>query len=262
MRNELIQSQIDTPIRVLFFEPYPMGLGGNFLTQRLILARLDRRQFTPIVVSPVDGIALEEFRKMGVECTVIPPPGNLNRYGGALLRAGILGKIKATVELLQYNLKLVRFLRKKQVDVVYSNFVRAEMSIGLAARLVRVPSFLYIKGELGNPVIDWLSFMLATKIFFQCEQNRDDKYHNLVHFCQNKIGILNPGMDPAVFKGIKQEDKTTLSQELDIDLVYTNAVVPSQLYPPKGQHLVLEALSQLVNDFPKVRLYLLGGHVI
>ena len=84
MRNELMQSQLDTPIRVLFFEPYPDGFGGNFLTQRLILERLDRERFHPIVVAPMEGVALDRFRAMGVECIVMPPPDALDRYGGAV----------------------------------------------------------------------------------------------------------------------------------------------------------------------------------
>lgn len=250
------------PVHVLIYEPYPMGLGGNFLTQRLILERLDKVKFTPIVVSPIDGVALDEFRKMGVECVVMPVPGMLDRYGGAVLRAGFFGRLKATIDLLRYNIKLASFLRERKIGVVYANCVRAEMSIGLAARLARVPSLLYVKGELNNQVIDRLSFMLASKILFFCEQNRDDKYPKLVHLCRSKIDILKIGMDLSVIEEVKQRDKSTLREELDIDPSCTNVIVLAQLYRPKGQHLVIEALSRLVSEFPKVRLYLLGDHVI
>ncbi len=249
-------------LKVLLYEPYPMGLGGNFRTQRLILERLDRTRFTPFMVAPIDGVALDEFRKMGVECLVMSPPGTLDRYGGAVLRAGILGRMKAPIDLLLYNLMLARFLRKRQIDVVYANCVRAEMSIGMAARLAGVPSLLYIKGELDNPVIDLLSFMLASKILFFCERNRDDKYPRLVRSYRQKIDILKIGLDPSVIENVDQKDKAALREELAIDQACTNVVVLGQLYRPKGQHIVLEALSKLVADFPKVRLYLLGDHVI
>lgn len=257
-----MQNHHDNSIRVLFFEPYPMGLGGNYLTQRLILERLDRAQFSPIVVAPLEGVALEEFRKMGVECVVMPPPGMLDRYGGAMLRAGILSRLKAAIDLLRYNLNLARFLCERQIDVVYANCVRAEMSIGLAARLAGVPSLLYIKGELNNPVIDRLSFMLAKKILFFCEQNRDDKYPWLVRSCRGKIDILKIGLDLSVIEDVEKRDKSALRKELGIDPSCTNVIVLAQLYRPKGQHLVLEALARLVNDFPKIKLYLLGDHVI
>jgi len=262
MSDEFLRLKRDKPIRVLFFEPYPMGLGGNFLTQRLILERLDHTQFTPIVVAPVEGVALAEFRKMGIECVVMPPPGTLDRYGGAALRAGILGRLKATIDLMHYNLRLSRFLRERRIDVVYANCVRAEMSIGLAARLAGVPSLLYVKGELNNPVIDRLSLMLAAKILFFCEQNRDDKYPGLVRSCRQKIDILKIGLNPSVIAEVERRDKSALREELGIDPSCTNVIVLGQLYRPKGQHLALAALAKLVADFPKVRLYLLGDHVI
>ena len=171
-------------INVVFFEPYPMGLGGNYLTQITFLEFLDRAIFNPIVVAPQDGIALDEFRKMGVECIVISPKGKLGSYGGSILQAGIIGKIGASLELFKYNLKLAKFLRKRKIDLIYANCVRAEMSIGLAARLCGIPTALYIKGELNNPVIDRISFALANKILFFCDENKNDKYPGLVKFYQ------------------------------------------------------------------------------
>ena len=239
-----------------------MGLSGNFLTQRLILEHLNTGQFNPIVVSPIEGVALEEFQKMGVECVVIPPPGKLDRYGGALMRSGMLGRMKSAVDLLRYNLKLARFLRAKQIDVVYANCVRAEMSIGLAARLTRVPSLLYIKSELGNPVIDRICFVLAEKIVFQCKTNREDKYPMFIKLLPRKIDIVENGVDKAIIDTVYNTDKSAIQIELGIQNSSINVAVVGQLYRVKGQHLVLEALSRLVGDFQNVRLYIIGDHVI
>ena len=179
-----------------------------------------------------------------------------------MLRTGVVGRIKAALDLLRYNVALARFLRDRQVDVVYANCVRAQMSIGLAARLAGVPSLLYVKGELDNPLIDRLSFVLAKRILFFCPHNRDDKYPRLVRWFRHKIGILKIGMDPAVIKEVESRDKAALKDELGIDSTCTNAIVLAQLYRPKGQHFALEALARLVAEFPKIRLYLLGDHVI
>jgi L-malate glycosyltransferase len=249
-------------IRVLFYEPYPMGLGGNFLTQRLILERLDRNLFLPIVVSPLEGIALDEFRKMGVECVIIPPQGSLGSYGRTILKGGILGKLKTVVELFQYNLKLTKFIRQRKIDVVYNNCVRAQIKIGLASRLTGVPSLLYIKGTLIHQVIDCLSFILAKKILFFCSQNRDDKYPGLVRFFNQKIDILKIGLDLSVINDVLKRDKTSIINELGINLSLKNVAVIGQLYKPKGQHFAVQALSSLVNEFPEIRLYLLGDSVI
>ena len=239
-----------------------MGLGGNFLTQRLILERLNRERFQPMVVAPMDGVALERFRAMGVECVVIPPPRAIGSYGGAVLRAGLLGRLKSTFDLVRYNLKLARFFRERKIDVIYANCVRAQLSIGFAAWLVRVPSLLYVKGQLANPIIDRLCFVLASRIVFFCTQNRDEQYPRLVRWFRRKISILRIGLDPAVISEVDRHDHSSLRRELDIDPTYSNTVVLGQLYRPKGQHFAVEALSRLIADFPRTRLYLVGDHVI
>lgn len=249
-------------IKVLFYEPYPMGQGGNFLTQRLILERLDRRKFQAIVMAPMEGIALDRFRQMGVECVVMPPPGSLDRYGGAALREGVWGRLNSALDLVRYNLQLARFIRSRNIDVIYANGVRAQLCVGLAARLTRVPTLLYIKGELANPIIDRLCFLLASKILFFCTHNRDDKYPLWVRWFGRKIDILRIGLDPSVISALKERDYSTVGRELKIDPECLNAVVLAQMYPPKGQHLAIEALAHLVGEFPNLRLYLVGDHVI
>lgn len=250
------------PVRTAFYEPYPMGLGGNFLTQRLILERLDRERFHPIVVAPMEGAALERFRAMGVECVVLPPPGALGRYGQALLRAGPLAKLKSAADLVRYNFRVWRFLRERGIEVIYSNCVRAQMCVGVGARLAGVPSLLYVKGELANPIIDRICFVLASKILFFAPHNRDDRYPLLVRWFSRKIDILRIGMDPALIHEVEGRDHSALRRELGIDPDSLNVAVLAQLYRPKGQHFALEALARLAGEFPRLKLYLVGDHVV
>ncbi|MBX7148129.1 glycosyltransferase family 4 protein [bacterium] len=252
----------EDPIKIIFYEPYPMGMGGNFLTQKMILERLDRRFFTPIVMAPLDGVALDYFRSQGIECVVMPPPGMLGRYGGEALRNSLLGRIKSAVDLFFYNVRLARFFKSRQINVVYANCVRAMLSVGVGARLAGIPSLLYVKGELANPFIDRVCFILASKILFFCAKNRDDRYPYLVKWYKKKIQILEIGLDPATISQVENKDNSGLAKELDINSGFLNTVVLAQLYRPKGQHLAILALAQLVKDFPRARLYFVGDHVI
>lgn len=252
----------DGQIRVVFYEPYPMGLGGNFITQKLLLERIDFKKFYPIVLAPSEGAALDHFRKMGVECLVVPPPVSLNRYGGKVLKERLLVRLKSAFDLVSYNIKLSRYLRQHSIALVYTNGVRAQLSIGLGARLANVPNLLYVKGELNNPVIDRLSLVLASKILFFCPQNRDDKYPYLIKWFAAKISILRIGLDQAFVRLVKKRSAVGLKKALKFDKMYFNTVVVAQLYRPKGQHLAIQALSKIVKEFPNVRLYLLGDHVI
>ncbi len=246
---------------MMFYEPYPMGLSGNFLTQRMILERLDHEQFHPVVVSPKEGVALDRFRAMGVECVVIPPPDSLGRYGGAILREGVLGKFKSSIGLLQYNLHVARFLRIQEIDIIYANCVRAQLSVGLAAWLARVPILLYVKGELANPTLDFLSFLLADRVLFMC-RNSLLKYPNLVKKWKSKISILEGGLEPSELNDALNNDKSDLIYELDIQHDNFNVCVVGQICPMKGQHVVIKALSHLVSDTTNLRVYIVGDPII
>jgi len=246
----------------MIFEPYPMGLGGNFVTQQLILERLDRNFFYPIVVAPIEGVALDYFRKMGVECIVISPLGALSQYGGKALQDGVLGRLKSVINLFRYNFKIRKFILNNNIDLIYTNCVRAQLTIGIASLLSRTPAVLYIKGVLANPIIDRICYFSATKILFFCAQNRDDQYRFLTRLYRKKIAILEIGIDPQTLSEANQRDKTQLSSELSINSKYINIAVLAQLYRPKGQHFAIEAIARLVLDFPNIRLYLVGDHVI
>lgn len=253
---------MNSPINVLFYEPYPMGLGGNFLTQKLFLERLDREQFTATVMAPMDGVSLDYFRSMEINCVVLTPPGDLGKYGGVVLRANFKTRLNTVLDLLRYNYQIAKFIRNQNINIVYANCVRAQLSVGLGAWLANVPSFLYIKGELANPVIDRLCFVNATKIVFQCAMNRDDKYPLWVRLFGRKIDILKSGLDPAVIARAENCDRSELKKELGINSANLNIAILGQLYPAKGQHFAIEALSHLVEDFPRIQLFLVGDHVI
>ena len=248
--------------RVLFYEPYPMGLGGNFQTQAGFVQQLVRDGAEVIVAAPQEGAALAALRTLGADGVVLPPPPSLAKYGGGVLRSGVLGGVRSAIDLLRYNLQVASFLRSRRIDVVYANCVRAAMSCGLGARLSGTPLLLYVKGALANPLIDRLSLLLAHKVLFFCAANRDDRYPRMIRLIRRKVGILKIGLDPGTVRAAAARGHTGLRSELGLDEGTINTAVIGQLYPPKGQHFAIEALAVLRREIPNLRLYLLGDEVI
>lgn len=238
-------------------------VGGNLRTLSYILEQLDRREFDPIVVAPMETEFLQRMRDAGTECVVISPPASIDRYGGKVLRAGPLAKVRSITDVVQYNRQIQRFIRERGgFDVIYANSIRAVLSVGLAARRTKTPLLWYIKGELNNPWLDRAGFALADRVLFFCESNRDDKYPALIAKHRAKIGILRIGIDPAAIEEVEARDKSGVRRDLALDPARINTLVLGQLYRPKGQDLAIKALAGLVRDFPKVKLYIVGDHVI
>lgn len=250
-------------LNVLIYEPYPMGkVGGNLRTLSYILEFLDRSRFHPIVVTPMETEFIRRIQADGVECIVATPPCSVGRYGGQCLRDSSLGRVRGVWDVMRYNLELGRIIRQRQIDLIYCNSIRAVLCIGLAGRLRRIPVLWYIKGELQNAILDRIGFVLANRILFFCETNRDDRYPGLVRWYRNKIDILKIGIDARSIKQAEEAAKSALISEFGLEDKRINVVVLGQIYPPKGVHVALEALNSLVKDHPEVMLYIVGDHVL
>jgi len=252
-----------TPLRILIHEPYPFGkIAGNLRTQSFIIRLLDKERFKLFLLASFETEFTNKAGSWGVEKLIVPPSPRLNRYGGECLQDSFFNRAMSAADLIRYNWELSRLFRRKQIDVVYCNSIRSILTVGMAAKLAGVPIFLYIKGELQNPFLDPLGFVLASRMCFFCEANRDDKYSLLVALFAKKIGILRIGIDLAEIRDVASSDKTSLLRELELDDSYVNCVYVGQLYPPKGVHFLIEALALVKDQFPRTRLYIVGDHII
>ena len=251
------------PVSVLIFEPYPFNSeGGNQRTLNYFLNLMDPDRVKLTLLSPLPTEFVDRVRDRGIECLVVQPSKRVQRYGGKALQDNFVGRILSMIDLIVYNIKLVSILKKKKIDVLYLNCIRAVLTVGMAAKIAGVPNVWYIKGELANWFLDSIGFCLADKILFFCEANKRDKYPKLVQFFQKKIDILKIGIDPQTICRVQAKDKSLLVRELSIDQAQTNIIILGQLYALKGVHVLLKAIAKIVIDHPSIKLYIVGDHVI
>jgi len=123
--------------RVLVYEPFVFGSYGNGRFLRSLFRRLEK--FEPVLVSPVPDDTLDELGRGGKCVLVAEPPAALRRYGGSILADGVFGKLATACALLWYSGSLAKLIRRLRPEVIHCNNVRGILTIGLAARLTRVP---------------------------------------------------------------------------------------------------------------------------
>lgn len=251
------------PVRVLIHEPYPFSqIAGNLQTQSYILDMVDRERFQLVLLAPFETDFTKMMRERGIDTVILEPPNRVNRYGGKCLKDGCIGKILTVICLLRYNMKLRALFREKQIDVVYCNCIRSVLTVGMAARSKQIPIFWYIKAELQNPLLDTIGFFLSNRVFYFCDANKNDKYPLLTSMFRKKIGILQIGIDLGKFAEIEKSKRSLLTKELHINREKKNCVYLGQVYPPKGIHYLLEALALVKDEYPNIRLYIVGDHII
>jgi glycosyltransferase involved in cell wall biosynthesis len=245
------------------YEPYPFGSeGGNLRTLKYLIERADPEHTEFLLVVPFETPFTERVRDLNVTCLVVAPPDRVNRYGGGALRDTAFRRLQTAWDLLRHNLDLRKVIRHERVDVVYANCIRAVLCTMLGSLLTRTPVLWYVKGDLGNPFLDTLGFVAASKILFFCGTNRDDRYPFLVRVFARKTGVLKIGIDLDAITEIRHGDHGALRRELGIRPDEVNLIILGQLYRPKGVHFLLEALARVVERQPSVRLFIVGDHVI
>ncbi|NQW05388.1 MAG: hypothetical protein HQ485_15390, partial [Acidobacteria bacterium] len=132
------------PIHVLIFEPYPFAqVAGNLRTLLYILAHTDRSKFQLTLAVPFETPLKQLVAAFDVNWQVLPPPAQLNQYGGKVLTGGRWQQLRSVGAWWTYTRYLRRWLRQSQVDVIYCNGIRALITLGVAARLAGVPTVWY-----------------------------------------------------------------------------------------------------------------------
>lgn len=251
------------PLDVLIVEPYPFGkVCGNLRTLNYLLDYVDKSRFNLHLAVPLESDYTRNLAGKGIDVLLVKPHQRLMQYGGNALRDNLLGRLLTVAAMVGYNLQFLKIITDKKIDVIYCNGIRSVLYVALAGRTSRTPMLWYVKGELQNRLLDTLGFVAANKIIFFCDANKHDKYPALVKIFQNKIDILRIGLDPEEILRAEQGDKSRLREELALDRNKVNLACVGQLYPPKGVHYLLEALSLIVPDFPDLHLYIIGHHVI
>ena len=242
------------PLNVFVYEPWPLGkVFGNLRTLLYILEGAPAAGVHCIVAAPFESELADRVRGLGADWVVLAPPAAINRYGGQVLRESLPGRAKALAGLIRYNFRVRRFLRERRVDLVYCNSLRSLLTVGLAAMLAGVPRVWYVKGALENGLLDRLGFLMANRILYFCETNRDDRYPLLVRLFGRKIEIVHIGLDVSMINRIGARPDASLPADGTLSVGYLG-----QLFPPKGVHFLVEAFAQVAPRFPGATLYLIG----
>lgn len=235
--------------RYLIFDAYYGTAGGNQRYIRMLFAAARPGGWQPSLVCPGDGRLPESIREIGGDVHIVPQPARLDRYAGSVLRAGILSRLASLFALIAYNFRILGTLRRLRPQAIQCHNVRSLLMVGLAARLVGIPTTLFIKAELGNPLLDRIAFRLARRVFFIADAlmpaRRRSKFRKL------RIGIDFADVDAVLarrpFEGDPEDHKEHLT-----------FAFAGWLVPAKGVHVLIDAFERVTHQVSDARLEIVG----
>lgn len=212
-------------------------------SDRVLLALikgLDTTRFCPIILLPVDGPLVHEFRSAGIECHVVP----VTRLSRSVL--SIKGLMRLPIDLIQSARAFNRVLNGRTVSLVYSNTL-AVLSAALWARWYRIPHVWHVHEIVVNP-------NFVRKIYAQLLSHFADCIICVSHATKNNLLEDKPELAEkirVVWNGFER------TAPADNDAV---ALYRSQLGVAEGQILV--ALVGRINRWKGQRLLVAAANIL
>lgn len=238
-----------TQKKYLIFDAYYGTAGGNQRYIRMLFEHARRDGWAPTLVCPGEGRLPDSVREIGGDVRVVPQPARLDRYSGVVLKSGLFSRIASLFALIGYNFRILPLLRELSPQAIQCHNIRSLLMIGLAARLARVPTTLYVKAELTNPLLDRIAFMLARRVFFIADALKPKRK-------RSKFRTLPIGIDfAAVDETLAKRKHAGNPEDYKEHLTFAFA---GWLVPAKGVHVLIDAFERITHHVSDVRLEIIG----
>ncbi|MET3317758.1 UNVERIFIED_ORG: glycosyltransferase involved in cell wall biosynthesis [Peribacillus simplex] len=188
---------------------------------------------------------------------------------GTLYRQAVASGIQTEIfkQHSKYDLSILKplrdFIRLNNIEIIHTHGPRANIYGALLKRLVKRPWVLTVHS---SPQHDFLGMGVKGKLFTSLHlksfQHTD---HILAVSDRFKQDLISQGIPSTkitkILNGINFEKKLEEPfQREDFGFVADDFVIimPARLEPVKGHEFALEALSQVISEFPHVKLLLVG----
>lgn len=208
----------------------------------------------------------EAFKARGAEISFVFPDEPLQKLKDSLLKAGSKVFIMPTIGRfdLKAIFKLAGLIKKEKIDIVHSNFDRANLCSCFASYLARAPVYIWhqhnFMGSKAN-VIRRLFLKLLGIMADKVIVITDAMKKNLVSVGLNerKIKIIYNGIKIEKFNFDSKSTADVLKKEFNIDLSFTVLTCIGDARPEKGHIFLLKAFSEINKKFPRSILLLIGA---
>ena len=223
-------------IRILY-----MARGGPISgSQRQLLnllARIDRTQYTPLVICSEGGDLADRLTKMGIETHVYP-----SLYGWR--------KIRHLVHRYQLRAALLRQLSARNIRLIHCSYQwYAPYSLYLARKL-GCPYLIHIRGPVSRSTVRKYSYVHADHLIAISPRSQK----NLIDagICPEKISLIYDSIDTDIFRPLPKD-----SHSFDGNGDFVFGLV-GRIEPEKYQLAFIRAASIVASRHAKVKFVLVG----
>lgn len=237
--------------KTILFLDHTARMGGGEIALLRLATALDPHRFTPVAVLGSDGPLRHVLTQAGIETHVIALDTAVRETRKETLGWRTLLRPRALLSLAIHVGKLVRFLRKRRIDAVHTNSLKADILGALAARCAGIPVVWHVRDRIADdylPAPAARAFRLLARILpHRVIANSEATLRTLGgEPCATRC-VVHDGIPPAC----KASGETPSGGPV--------AGLIGRIAPWKGQHLFIQAAYLVHRRIPEARFRIIGS---
>jgi L-malate glycosyltransferase len=231
-------------LKVLFYESRPEWGGAQKCELDLIYG-LTEFGVETIFVTSTDGPMLNRLSSFGKKINLIPIHSQIDSIRKDDMKGGIWSKVLLGIYMIPHFLKLMKFVSKNKVDIIYTSQFRSQILIGWIGKILRKKVIWHLHGEeqLNNLLGKWA--MATSDQIIVVSKKLCEKYQN--EFPKNK------GKFRFIANGVEVPGRKISNPSKVIQLITVGALIEG-----KRQDLSIKACQQLIESGFSVHLHIVG----
>jgi glycosyltransferase involved in cell wall biosynthesis len=237
--------------RVLFVN-HTASLGGGEIALLNLVQELDRRRYMPTVLLFQEGPLAERLRESDIETYVRPLAAGVVNARKDGLGIGSLARGSDLMAAAAFAWRLAAFIKERDIQLVHTNSLKADLIGGLAGRLAGVPVVWHVRDRIAA---DYLPARVATVFRFLCR------------VVPNQVIAISE----AVRQTVGRRARVIYDGTYCAPLIPQPPIGPSdpqsetwcglvgRITPWKGQDVFLRAAAEVRRRIPKARFQIIGA---
>lgn len=241
-------------MKVLFYNHTGQVSGAERMLL-MILARLDQRDFDPLVICPEQGPLLEMTTNLGVPVQSVPA-----------LEARFTWRVDLLLCYLKSFFLVIRQLRRKVVstrpDLIHANSIRAGLvataaTLGMGTRVVWHLHDLLPRHPLSTGVRIFALLCNRTRMIAVSMAVKEN-FGGAIVGLKSRITVILNAIDLDRFQP-EQTARQRVRDELNLDQNQPVIGIVGQLTPRKGQLELIRAFAKVIEQSPRAVLLVVGA---
>ncbi|MDO9545355.1 MAG: glycosyltransferase family 4 protein [Pelolinea sp.] len=252
-------------MRVAFIDQSAQLGGVEYSTLRVAQA-MDKSRFNPIIICPEEGDLPNLARQAGLEVQIVPSQKfpSVSLQWGKRYVANPLGFLSSAINVLRTTCKLECYLRASPVDIIITKGLLAHFYAGIAAFRLKIPCIWYVQEEVDSKraggfyrhLLKQCARFLPAKIVVDAEALLDQ----FDGFSQSNrlLQVISNGVDTNQFAPFSDQERVNAKKSFQISEHTLTIGQSSRIIPLKGQDILLQAFTQMAQDYPDTHLLFVG----